>query len=68
MLDDIELAAEARVGEREGEKLSELNIVLRGALRDETDAETLADHLLDALGRADLDRGAQLGDVDAELI
>ena len=41
--------------------------VLR-ALRDEADAETLADHLLDALGRADLDRGAQLGDVDAELI
>ena len=35
VLDDIELAAEARVGEGKGEELAELDIVLRGALRDE---------------------------------
>ena len=67
MLDDIEPAAERRIGERESEDLAELHIILRGALGDEADAEPLAHHLLDALGRADLDRRAQCGDVDAVL-
>ena len=67
VLDDIEPAAERRIGERESEDLAELHIILRGALGDETDAEPLAHHLLDALGRADLDRRAQRGDVDAVL-
>ena len=67
MLDDKKLAAERRLREGEGEKLAELHIVLRGALGDETHAQPLAYHLLDALGRTDLDRSAELGDVDAEL-
>ena len=68
VLYDEQLPAQMRLLKIKNQDLFKLLVIARGAFGNDPEAQSLTDHLLYALRRADLDRRAQRGDVDAHFL